>query len=133
MNPLLIVALVIGGTVICCFYPYYFENKYVCEYGGNGLSYLFAGMLGISSFWFVLEVDNADTWKYSAAITLLIISAALNLYWIYKELQQTEASTRYKIQFTICQILFSVGVFGILLIIFLALYLKDTNSRKRKK
>ena len=134
MNSILIAILVIIGIMICCAYPYLFEAKYVEMYGGKGLSYLFAGMLGASGFWLSLELKTPNSWKYSVAIILVVIFLTCNLYWIFRELRQSEATISYKIQFVISQLLFSVGVFGVLFIILGAFYIAGGGGmRKRKK
>ncbi|MBQ9608895.1 MAG: hypothetical protein IJV15_05550 [Lachnospiraceae bacterium] len=133
MSPLTVVLLVLIGIVICCIYPYTFETKYVDKFGGKGLSYILAGILGASVFWFSLVIEMPDSWQYTAAVVLFIVSAVLNLYWISKELRRHTVPISYKVQFAICQLLFSVGVFGVLFILLGALYLAGGVSRKKKK
>ena len=133
MNSILIAILVIIGIMICCAYPYLFEAKYV-----NSIILIivaiFAGMLGASGFWLSLELKTPNSWKYSVAIILVVIFLTCNLYWIFRELRQSEATISYKIQFVISQLLFSVGVFGVLFIILGAFYIAGGGGmRKRKK
>lgn len=133
MNPLIIMILVVVVVVICCAYPYSFETAYVEKYGGKGLSYIFAAMLGVSTFWLSFQIETPETWQYSAAIILVITSVTLCCYRIYKEVKMSNAPIGWKVQFAICQFLFSIGVFGILFIMLFMVYLFGGGGKRKKK
>lgn len=62
-----------------------------------------------------------------------IFLVTTNVYWIFSEMKRTTAPTGERIKFVICQIIFAVGIFGVLFFLCGAFSSAGSKSNKNKK
>lgn len=129
MNSLAILISVILGIAISCVLPRIYNNFYIEKYGGDGISFVFAGMLGLSVLFLWCASDMGSGW-HIAAIAAVVISALLNIFRIVREMAESTAPLGQKILFILCQLLFAIGVFGVAFLILFAIF---SAGKKRKK
>ena len=128
--------LVIGVFVLilyeCFNFPINYKYEYIAEYGGEGPSLLLSGLLGICSFllWLMLRLDSLWSALFLLAFVFLVTA---NVYWIFSEMKRTTAPTGERIKFVICQIIFAVGIFGVLFFLCGAFSSAGNQSNKKKK
>lgn len=127
--------LVIGVFVLilyeCFSFPMKYKYEYIAEYGGEGPSLLLSGLLGVCSFilWMMLQIDTYWSIVFILAFVFLVTA---NVYWIFKEMKRTTAPKGDKVKFVLCQIIFAVGVFGIIFML-LGVFSSAGNKSNRKK
>lgn len=128
--------LVLGVFVLilyeCFSFPINFKYEYTAVYGGEGPSLLLSGLLGICSFilWILLHIDSVWSVIFLLAFVFLVTA---NVYWIFSEMKRTTAPMSERIKFVICQIIFAIGIFGVLFFLCGAFSSAGNKSNKNKK
>lgn len=125
------ILIMILVTVGCCFiFPKRYSDIYLERYG-CGISYPVSIILAVATCWYLFELESDDT-MHIASLIVLIIVCIIMLARLILEYKRKEVSTKDKLLFTVCQILFSVGSF-VLVVFLLALLLGQSNNVKQKR
>lgn len=125
--------LLFAVFVFCCIYPYSYNERYTDKYGSTGLSYPIAIISGASGVWFSLVYENKESTAYAFALILLVISILLNICKIKTEFSKAGIDVADKFQLSICQVLFAVGIFGVLIILLGIVYLASGGGKRKKR
>lgn len=114
----------------CCNYPINFKYEYAAKYNSDGPSLILSGLLGICIFilWLLTSIDS-DLSVIPLIAFIILVTA--NVYWVFDEFRKTPATTGDRVKFVICQIIFAIGVFGIVFTICGAF--NSGRSKKGKK
>lgn len=127
-----ILILIIGFVVVCfCFiFPKKYSDIYMERYG-CGISYSVSIFFAVATCWYLIEMESNDA-MYVVSLIVLIIASLIMIGRLILEYKRKEVSTQDKILFTICQILFSVGSF-VLIVLLLVWLLSQGNAGKKKR
>lgn len=127
-----ILILIIGLVVVCfCFiFPKKYSDSYMERYG-CGISYPVSIFFAVAMCWYLIDMESKDA-MHVVSLIVLIIASLIMIGRLILEYKRKEVSTQDKILFTICQILFSVGSF-VLIVLLLVWLLSQGNAGKKKR
>lgn len=126
-----ILILIIGLVVVCfCFiFPKKYSDSYMERYG-RGISYPVSIFFAVATCWYLIEMESNDA-MHVVSLIVLIIATLIMIGRLILEYKRKEVSMQDKILFTICQVVFSVGSF--VLVVFLLVWLLSQGNAGKKK
>ena len=130
MGDILVLIMMLVAVSCCFIFPRRYSDIYLEKYG-CGISYPVSIILAVATCWYLIEFESNDT-MHTVSLIELIIAGIIMFGRLILEYKRKEVTTKDKILFTVCQILFSAGSF-VLIVFLLALLLGESNNGKKKR